>query len=787
MSRRLKMVLPLILSLVIIAIGCPIVSANAVALEESGMMNLDVVFVIDASGSMHTADPQKVTVDAFNLFTDFCDSTCSVGYVVYTEKIKEFQPVTPLDSEANIQKIKEQLNKIQYDTNGDTDISLGVSKAMELLEQVSSPNDGREQAIILLSDGNTHLIAGAPRTEKESKAEMQENLTKLKAENIPVFAIGLNYDGTMGTEELKGIADGSGWPAHAQTDIRKFFEINNADQTTGIMRSIVNNYIPVEPQPFSADLDFHVSNKSIYAIYIMIDTKVPQKELDPRLTSPGGTYVSLDSPNIKMTSTKSYTMIKIFSPEVGKWNLKLSKVTNENCQISLATVYTMYVKQEVTRPSLTGEKATITASLNNGDEPVSDMDLLDTLQMKATVSGAIEPKEILLKNNGKGVFTGEFITSNAGEYSVVTKATSSDKKLDKTSEEYVFSVVDPNAKLSLHQALSSNKITLDQPVTVTVTTKNVDTGKPIIVQDTVFTTTVKGDNGFAESLPLKQVSDTEYAAEINFSEKGRYTFTTTAVENGTDKKTVSNDSLLDVTRTSFQLMTTEPIEVKVVSPPVSSSADVILSDKMVFDAEDTFLIKYEPAECDYYTITETLSGDEKKLTVQGVNSGYGETKVILTNQYGEAQTILLKVTVDNGLLPFFIIGGIVLGVAVIIFILYMLLRAKLSGNVKVHISMPSALIHLQPPDTGSMRLPHGHKTNLKAVYDFNRSLMGVNAHLNALSQAGILKEVSRITITACSGRSLKMKYNGKQQINSFRTEIPAPKGGNIRIEITKLR
>ena len=57
--------------------------------EQDANMNLDVVFVLDSSGSMLDSDPNKVALDAFNLFVDLCDETCGVGYVVYSEKIKD--------------------------------------------------------------------------------------------------------------------------------------------------------------------------------------------------------------------------------------------------------------------------------------------------------------------------------------------------------------------------------------------------------------------------------------------------------------------------------------------------------------------------------------------------------------------------------------------------------------------------------------------------------------------------------------------------------------------------
>ena len=75
------------------------VSANM--LLNDGQMNLDVVFVLDSSGSMLRSDPKKIAIDAYSLFVDLLDDSCGIGYVVFTHELKaEGSIVDTADKEA---------------------------------------------------------------------------------------------------------------------------------------------------------------------------------------------------------------------------------------------------------------------------------------------------------------------------------------------------------------------------------------------------------------------------------------------------------------------------------------------------------------------------------------------------------------------------------------------------------------------------------------------------------------------------------------------------------------
>lgn len=100
MNGTIKRISSVILVFILL-LSCLSLSVNAEQDDiygEDGKMNLDVVFVLDASGSMLYSDPNRIAIDAFNLFVDLCDESCGVGYSVYTEQLIASSPVVDLNN-----------------------------------------------------------------------------------------------------------------------------------------------------------------------------------------------------------------------------------------------------------------------------------------------------------------------------------------------------------------------------------------------------------------------------------------------------------------------------------------------------------------------------------------------------------------------------------------------------------------------------------------------------------------------------------------------------------------
>ncbi|MBQ8135505.1 MAG: VWA domain-containing protein [Clostridia bacterium] len=430
MKRIVKKTLSLLMCIMMLC-GC-IFTINVNAEDDSGdlyddgKMNLDVVFVLDASGSMLYSDPNQVALDAFNLFVDLCDDSCGVGYDVYTEKIKASSDIISFSSKSNLEKMKKNISALSYDPNGDTDIALGLTKAMNIFSKQKSEDKNRKKAIILLSDGNTHLLNG-PRTVADSKKEMQSTLKSLKDKSIPVYSIGLNYDGTLDKKEIQNISKKTNG---------KSYETNTSDRLTGILSDIFSDIYDLggtDCEIKDGNVEINVKDNSVFYVNIIIRTKLTAEELNPVLTTPSGKKASLTgSDDIKMTSTNSYTLIKLIYPESGKWNLHLNNATSDNCSVKQLDFYSVYVKQNISKKAAVGESVTIEASLNESDGIVDDMQLLKTIEMVSTISGKNGDTEVALTREPNGKFTGEFTPEEEGEFEIKTVASSEKFKKEST-------------------------------------------------------------------------------------------------------------------------------------------------------------------------------------------------------------------------------------------------------------------------------------------------------------------------------------------------------------------
>ncbi len=395
--------------------------------EASGSMNLDVMFVLDASGSMLSADPQKVAPDAFNLFADMCDETCRMGYVVYTHKLDEATDLAEINDTNKLNNMKKKMESISYDPNGDTDIALGLTKAMNILNESSDEKAYRRKAIVLLSDGNTDLPKG-PRTVAESKAEMNNTLAALADKKIPVYTIGLNHSNTLDKKELNNIS--------SKTE-GKSYETSTSDELTNILSDIfanISDMTGIDCEIVDGNVTIEIKDSSVFYVNVIIRSMLSVDKLNPELKDPQGNVVDIkNNEDIKVTSTKSYTLIKVMYPKAGTWNLHLENASSKNCSVKQLNFYSVFVKQNLPEDVTIGKILPIEVSINDGKGIVNDLDLLRDLEMTTTIETDNDNQIIKLKKGTNGVFTGEYPTEATGVLRITTKAVSSRFKKESTA------------------------------------------------------------------------------------------------------------------------------------------------------------------------------------------------------------------------------------------------------------------------------------------------------------------------------------------------------------------
>ena len=421
--KKIKRLFTFTLAL-IIAMSCFCISVSAVesdAPDDNGNMELDVVFVLDSSGSMAESDPNRIAPDAFKLFVDLCDESCGVGYTIYSEKIKESENITALDQK-HLNELRSKIAQMNTNPYGDTDIGLGLTKAFEIHKASENFDSTRKKVVILLSDGNTHLIDNS-KSPEQLKKEMDSALTSLSDNNIPVYAIGLNYDGTLDKKETQNIAD----KTHG-----KAYETKSSNELPGIISDIFADIYSINGSQKEikkdGSVEIYIKDRSVFYVNIVIRSRLSIDELNPTLLNPRREEVKLDGSdkNIKMTNTGSYTLIKLIYPTSGRWKLHLDNATNENCIVTQLDFYSIFVKQKISDLDNTlvlGQETQIEATLNKTDGIINDHDLIDDISMTAIITGGKEPVKVDLTRQGTSFF-GSFMLNEEGTYTIITEAKS---------------------------------------------------------------------------------------------------------------------------------------------------------------------------------------------------------------------------------------------------------------------------------------------------------------------------------------------------------------------------
>ncbi|HCO29503.1 MAG TPA: hypothetical protein DIT54_08910 [Lachnospiraceae bacterium] len=181
--------------IMLIAILLSSISGNFVYGKEiaSQKQELELMFVLDASGSMRSNDRNKMALDMMSAFIDTIHTEhIKIGFVAYSDKI--VSSVSPISIENNTErkKIKKQISDTDY--SGNTDIGLGLLKAYENVEQDSK----NKRVLVLISDGETDLGQVSKEQEEEAKQRQEQVVLTCEKEEIPIYTVAFgDYDGNQ--------------------------------------------------------------------------------------------------------------------------------------------------------------------------------------------------------------------------------------------------------------------------------------------------------------------------------------------------------------------------------------------------------------------------------------------------------------------------------------------------------------------------------------------------------------------------------------------------------------
>ncbi len=381
--------------------------------ENEYTSKVDVVFLVDSSKSMMASDPQGISAEAMKMFIDMCHIKGDKGgMVAYSgDIIKEF-PLSYMNSDVDKTALKNTLTNIQL---GDwTDIGLGLKRAVSILK--NGHDEKNKPIIILLSDGKND----PQRNKAASLDDLASALNEAKVQNIPVYTIGLNADGSVDKNQLELISGETGG---------RSFITSYAKELPQILRDIFadNFSLKISQQNTITgnndyqDVAINIPDSNVVEANITLLSSNP---VEIKLIDSTGKEVNVPSGKVLYTRSGKYSMVKLVSPEKGSWTLKVKGTPGDQIDISLISNYDfktiMNLKPETDIHK--GDKINVTAFIESNGKMLEDKEFISTLKaavlMKNLSNGKVQELPLTEKDNE---FSGEITVPDDNNYEIAVK------------------------------------------------------------------------------------------------------------------------------------------------------------------------------------------------------------------------------------------------------------------------------------------------------------------------------------------------------------------------------
>ena len=295
-------------------LSLPSFTTTAQAAQE--LTQIDAVLVLDVSGSMNFADPGRLSYEAMKMFIDMLPASGSrVGIVSYNDQITESHELILIENYETKQDLISVIDGLVV--GGFTDITVGLMEALRLLEIGHAPPN--RPVIILFTDGNNHLSPGNPRTEADLYNDTEQIIADAQGRGIPIYTIGLNFDGTLNHAYIQRFANETGALS---------FETYNARDLLPILSNIF--YSQMDARTILAGGGIMIDNvqeisleipEGTVEVNIALFSDLP---IRMELVDPLGRPIPFDGHWSVFTQSNHYSLLKAIAPNPsGDWTLVL--------------------------------------------------------------------------------------------------------------------------------------------------------------------------------------------------------------------------------------------------------------------------------------------------------------------------------------------------------------------------------------------------------------------------------------------------------------------------------
>jgi uncharacterized protein YegL len=286
--------------------------AASVNAQNTAAGNLDVILVLDTSGSMVRNDPQRVAKTAVNLFIEMLGKDSRISVIGFNQRIIFDTELKERNAVQDKRELTARVNALRY--AGDTDIGLALKLADSKLKASPSNN---VPVVLLLTDGR--IDTGNEARDEESMREIE---ALIQNPAYPIFTVGLAQSGNaknIDLDTINRIATKTGAGS---------FVANSAAELPAIFASIFSSVIKsevVEVGKFNlsgevSDIPIDVPDAVAEVNVILHTTSTPE---NVRLIDPLSQEIKFDAAKAHISTYGSYLTLKIILPVRGVWTIRL--------------------------------------------------------------------------------------------------------------------------------------------------------------------------------------------------------------------------------------------------------------------------------------------------------------------------------------------------------------------------------------------------------------------------------------------------------------------------------
>jgi hypothetical protein len=361
--------------------------------------DIDVVLVMDSTGSMKKTDPQSLRMPAAKMFISLLGKNDRAGVIRFSDSADALSPLTFPDSGSGKNILFQAIDGITS-TGLHTNLYDALHKGLEVVSR--EKKTGREQIIVLMSDGL--MDTGDPQKDKALTEKLGTDLTKMLIDRgVKVYAIA--FTGDSDSDLLEKVSKHTGG----------FFNLAVTDKDFHVVfASIFESLKSPDMLPIS-DNGF-LTDRSVEEVTIVATKGSPDTTI--QLASPGGDKYSFNNkpPGIEWFASNTFEMMTIKRPAEGRWEIFFSAGKNNKAYIM--TNLTLRTDFNNTYP-LFGETLDINAWLEKEGSPVSAKEILDKIELYFELSRP-DGETVRLKplNKGDGIFSKKIELYTPGNYTL---------------------------------------------------------------------------------------------------------------------------------------------------------------------------------------------------------------------------------------------------------------------------------------------------------------------------------------------------------------------------------